>query len=362
MPSSKEYYYKYLKKYSKKNKIKSFYKKSYLIAPYNILFLSLPFLFSFVIYISFESKIFDNFKKNESENLNFQFQKKKYLNNNNESKLVNNLYSEKFTDIHNDDLHNNKHLNELRYLGQKIKNSNSYEVSFNEKEIKSDIVLPDWKNKYSKKKREFIEVLLPLIVFENQEITYARNRIIEIRNLLMKDKTLKTKDILYLDNISKKYLVDFNERHKIDIIDDLLIKVDIIPASIVLAQAANESGWGSSRFAREYNALFGQYTYDENNGIIPFEREEGKKHLIRNFNSIDKSVEAYFININSHYSYNEFRKSRQKNKNNSSLIQSLIINLEVYAADENYVNIINSIIQTNNLTLFDDKKFSFINS
>ena len=66
-------------------------------------------------------------------------------------------------------------------------------------------------------------------------------------------------------------------RHKIDIINDLLIYIDIIPNSIVLAQAANESGWGSSRFATEFNALFGEYTYDINNGIIPARREEGKK-------------------------------------------------------------------------------------
>ena len=179
---------------------------------------------------------------------------------------------------------------------------------------------------------------------------------------MLLNKTLNEKDFLYIKNISKKYSVEFDKKHKIDSIEELLIKVDLIPPSIVLAQAANESGWGKSRFAKEYNALFGQYTYDKNNGIVPFEREEGKSHLIRNFTSIDKSVEAYFINLNSHYSYKDFRNSRQKYKNRKSLVSYLTKDLEVYAEDENYVNTINSIIKTNNFKIFDDKIFSFINS
>ena len=89
-------------------------------------------------------------------------------------------------------------------------------------------------------------------------------------------KTLKKDDILYLNNLAKKYKINTKNIHKIDLVNELLHSVDIIPNSIVLAQAANESGWGTSRFAKEYNALFGQYTYDENNGVIPFDRDEGK--------------------------------------------------------------------------------------
>ena len=155
--------------------------------------------------------------------------------------------------------------------------------------------------------------------------------------------------------MATKYSVSTKNRHKIDIINDLLISVDIIPNSIALAQAANESGWGSSRFATEYNALFGESTYDSKAGIVPFEREEGKKHLVRYFKTIDKSVESYFININSHFAYSKFRKLRKilRDKNNSFSVNLLVNKLDVYAEDDEYVDIIISIINDNKLTQYD---------
>ena len=74
-------------------------------------------------------------------------------------------------------------------------------------------------------------------------------------------------------------------KHKVDIIEELLNKIDVIPNSIVLAQAANESGWVMSRFAQEYNALFGEYTYDFSKGGIPLQREQGKTHFVKSFSS-----------------------------------------------------------------------------
>ena len=212
-----------------------------------------------------------------------------------------------------------------------------------------------WKDNYSSKKINFIQKLLPIIAFENQKILIDRNRLIELKKYIIINKTLKAEDISYLKIISKKYLIDTSNKHKIDLIEELLVSVNIIPNSIVLAQAANESGWGSSRFATEYNALFGEYTYDENQGIIPNEREIGKKHLIRNFSSIDKSVQSYFKNINTHYAYQKFRDLRNQAHINDSnqIIKILTQALDVYAEDKSYVKTINSIIDTNKLTKFD---------
>ena len=147
-------------------------------------------------------------------------------------------------------------------------------------------------------------------------------------------------------------------KHKVDIIDELLLSVDVIPNSIVLAQAANESGWGSSRFAKEYNALFGEYTYNHEKGVVPYDREEGKKHLVKYFSSIDQSVISYFNNINSHYAYDQFRQLRkaQRNNNNSFDAFSLVGKLGFYAEDVDYIKTINSIIKTNNLLQFDNIK------
>ena len=217
------------------------------------------------------------------------------------------------------------------------------------------LISSGWQNSFSNKKIKFIKTVLPLIVFENNKILLERKKLLKIKDYLSLEKTLNTNDLKYLKNILKKYNISSTNKHKIDLINELLFNVNVIPNSIVLAQAANESGWGTSRFAREYNALFGQYTYDENKGVIPFEREQGKKHLIKNFTSINKSVESYLKNINSHYAYKNFRKlrSQMRDLNNDFNIKILTNALDVYAEDESYVETINKIIDSNNLNQFD---------
>ena len=117
-------------------------------------------------------------------------------------------------------------------------------------------------NNINEKKKEFINIVLPIIVDQNQKIISLRQRLIDSKNYLNQNKTLSQTDQSFIKNLATKYSVSTKNRHKIDIINDLLISVDIIPNSIALAQAANESGWGSSRFATEFNALFGESTYD----------------------------------------------------------------------------------------------------
>ena len=242
--------------------------------------------------------------------------------------------------------------------------TNVVEVSDTKKLNPSQVASLNWKNNFTKKKIKFIETLLPLISYQNQKIIVERKRLFEIYDYLDVQKTLHKGDIIFLKNIAKKYLINSKNKHKIDLVEELLQLVDIIPNSIVLAQAANESGWGSSRFAKEHNALFGQYTYDEKNGVVPLRRDKGKRYLIRYFSSIDKSVESYFKNINTHYAYEKFRQVRSEmNKNNLGLnIKLLTQHLDVYAKDEFYVETINSIIETNNLMQFDLTNQYFVNS
>ena len=174
-------------------------------------------------------------------------------------------------------------------------------------------------------------------------------------NLTINKKTLNNRNLAYLKKIAKKYKIKISNKHKIDLVNELLITIDIIPNSIVLAQAANESGWGTSRFAKEYNALFGEYTYDFSKGVIPLKREEGKRHLVKAFSSYDNSVESYFRNINTHYAYEKFRLTRKvmRDKNNFSNINLLVQKLNTYAEDNNYVETITSIIESNKLSQFD---------
>ena len=311
-------------------------------------YLLIPFVMVIVVDYSF------GYKKNKMIISTEKIQKDaNYLSSDFELNMINKIYSEKFAV-------SDKPRNFIT-PDNSVNNSKQVSLINSSKEINIINSLKknklNWKEDFSNKKINFIETLLPLIAYENQKIIFERKNLIKIRNLLNRHKTLSKNNIQYLDNITKKYNIISMNKHKIDIIDQFLASINIIPHSIVLAQAANESGWGTSRFAKEHNALFGQYTYDENKGVVPYERAKGKKYLIKNFSSINKSVESYFKNINTHYAYADFRKTRNKiiNENKSYNIKTLTATLKVYAEDESYVKNINSIIDSNNLVQFDYK-------
>ena len=219
-------------------------------------------------------------------------------------------------------------------------------------------------NYLSKSKKDFVKTLLPLISYENQNILLERSKLENIKIFLDDNNTLSKADLEFLYKISKKYRIKTNDKHKYDLVNELLNRVDVIPNSIVLAQAANESGWGTSRFAKEFNAIFGEYTYDFSNGVVPLLREEGETHLVKSFDSVNKSVQSYFNNLNSHYAYKDFREVRKimREKNNFTNLKLLIEELDSYAADINYIKTINSIIDANKLHQFDEFSYSINNS
>jgi len=274
-----------------------------------------------------------------------------------DSYIVNRLYSQK--KIFNNDKKNNKFLVSIKKkpfntsLLKILKKETNFNIlNFNSKKINLDYL--------SSSKKEFVKTLLPLISYENRKISLERSRLQSIKDFLINFNTLTKSEIQFLEKISKKYRLKIKNKHKLDIVNELLELVDIIPNSIVLAQAANESGWGTSRFAKEYNALFGEYTYDFSNGVVPLLREEGEKHLIKAFDSYDKSVQSYFNNLNSHYAYKDFRTVRKimRKNNNFNNINLLVNELDTYAADENYINTIKSIIHINKLDILDNFSYA----
>jgi len=109
-------------------------------------------------------------------------------------------------------------------------------------------------------KKEFVKTVLPIIINENQNILMIRSFVSELKGKLETSRTLNNKEIRKLNEIAKKYNIKHHNKHKLDLVDEILSNVDIIPNSIALAQAAIESGWGKSRFAKEYNALFVVFT------------------------------------------------------------------------------------------------------
>ncbi len=281
-----------------------------------------------------------------------------------DSYTVNRLYSQK--KILDEKLSTIKLNKFLVSFKKKPLNPNAFKNINNELEFKivnqniNDINL----DFLSQSKKDFVKTLLPLISYQNQKILLERSKLEELRVSLTDNNTLSKTELKFLNNISKKYRIKSNGKHKYDLVNELLNRVDIIPNSIVLAQAANESGWGTSRFAREYNALFGEYTYDYADGVVPLLREKGEKHLVKTFTSVNKSVQSYFNNLNSHYAYEDFREVREmmRERNNFSNIKLLVEELDSYAADINYITTINAIIDANKLDQFDAFSYSINNS
>ncbi len=195
------------------------------------------------------------------------------------------------------------------------------------------------------KKETFIKIVLPLIVAENEKILDDRNKLIKI--LSRKITTDNEKQWL-----RQKFL---EYKVKKGSVEKLKIRMDIIPTSIALAQAAKESGWGTSRFALEGNAIFGQWTWS-GSGIAPLLRDKTKNHKILKFPILRASVKAYKNNLNTHKSYVKFREKRQnlreKNKKVSGL--ELTRTLENYAETGNeYIKTIEQIITQNRLSDFE---------
>lgn len=197
------------------------------------------------------------------------------------------------------------------------------------------------------RKRIFIQILLPIVLSENEKIITDRRKLVTIINR----KSFK-KDADWLNEKFQQYKVKNNNPK------ELLLKMDIIPPSLAIAQAAYESGWGTSRFAIEGNALFGQWSWKENNGMIPEDRGEDEKHEISKFNQIRYAVSAYKNNLNTHPFYEEFRKERARQRagrlSGSISGMKLIEHVHKYSIRGNdYVLGLKKIIEQNALQDFD---------
>jgi len=207
------------------------------------------------------------------------------------------------------------------------------------------------------KKEIFIKIVLPLILRENEEIISDRKKLFRIlgkvKNTRAEKKWLKFK--------LKQYKVINSD------LSELKIRMDIIPVSLAIAQAAKETGWGTSRFALEGNALFGQWTYSAD-GLKP-ENDITGNHKVRKFNILQASVRAYKRNLNSHKVYKNFRSERAKLRERGEKINSLklVKYLDKYAeTGKLYTQILEKIIKQNSLMDFDQSKLlptkSFIKS
>ena len=216
------------------------------------------------------------------------------------------------------------------------------------KPVKIDLLPKEIKQIENTKKRKnlFIQIVLPLILEENTRIKVERKKLFAVLN----KNNNSDSEIKWLKNKFKQYGVVNRD------LTTLKIRMDEIPVSLAIAQAAKETGWGTSRFALEGNALFGQWTFS-GEGIKPKGADIGDTHKVMKFKVLQASVRAYQRNLNTHSSYREFRKMRAIQRDNQGNLNSLeLVNyLDKYAETGlEYTKILKKIIEQNNLTDFDD--------
>ncbi len=216
------------------------------------------------------------------------------------------------------------------------------------KPVKIDLLPKEIKQIENTKKRKnlFIQIVLPLILEENTRIRVERKKLFAVLN----KNNNSDSEIKWLRNKFKQYGVVNRD------LTTLKIRMDEIPVSLAIAQAAKETGWGTSRFALEGNALFGQWTFS-GEGIKPKGADIGDTHKVMKFKVLQASVRAYQRNLNTHSSYREFRKMRAIQRDNQGNLNSLeLVNyLDKYAETGlEYTKILKKIIEQNKLTDFDD--------
>ena len=199
-----------------------------------------------------------------------------------------------------------------------------------------------------KRKNLFIQIVLPLILEENNRIRVDRRKLFSILNKNINSNVEKR----WINKKFKQYGVVNKD------LSTLKIRMDMVPVSLAIAQSAKETGWGTSRFALEGNALFGQWTW-EGEGIKPSGADTNSTHKVMKFKVLKASVRAYIRNLNTHRSYKSFRRERAEQRDNFEKFNSLELanHLDKYAeTGKEYVKILKQIIKQNSLTDFDDAK------
>ena len=192
------------------------------------------------------------------------------------------------------------------------------------------------------RKQQFIVFLLPLILEANDEIEQRRQQII---------KAYRRNDLGRLIEWGKVYDYETEAPSTAKLYEELMKRVAPVPVSIALAQSAIESGWGTSRFAQQGNALYGQWAWRQEDGLKPLERNIDDGWVVRSFDTPFESVRSYMNNLNSHPAYEQFRVLRTKNnhRDESERIKTLVTTLSRYATKPDYPEIILAVIEENNL-------------
>lgn len=217
-----------------------------------------------------------------------------------------------------------------------------------------DLPAPDFSSMtvIDERKAAFFGYLTPLIRKQNETVLARRERIFGIKEDFDRKGKVSNRSRDYVERMVEAYRFTDQDMDLAEQLDELLLRVDKIPTSMVLAQAATESAWGTSRFATEGNNFFGQWCFTEGCGNVPNRRGEGQNHEVAAFDSPRESVESYFRNINTHRAYRNVRKLRAELRKAGNDIEGLelIQGLLSYSErGQDYVSELRKIIHGNQL-------------
>lgn len=201
------------------------------------------------------------------------------------------------------------------------------------------------------RKALFVQAMLPLLLQANEEILLERERLFALTALPAGGRSRVQE--LWLAQLAEQYATEPGD------LDELKRRVDIVPPSLALAQAAVESGWGTSRFAQEANAVFGQWTYEPSQGLAPADATETDRHYVRSFDGLPASVSGYLLNLNTHFAYASFRNRRKMMRDQvGDLDPFALANTLLYYSKTRgeYVTAVRTIIERNGLVSYDNAR------
>lgn len=210
----------------------------------------------------------------------------------------------------------------------------------------------------SMKKQVFFDFLQPYIDQQNHEVQRQRQHLMGLMEKMRAGYVLSIDELVFLRDLSTEYEVPTDDLQDRTFLELLLRRVDVLPPSLVLAQAANESAWGTSRFAREGFNFFGQWCFEKGCGLVPDRRRPSDKHEVKSFASVEEAVHAYFRNLNTFPSYQGLRRIRQDLRDGAKPIDGLSLSEGLRSYSERgdaYIDELRRMIQHNDLLHRDER-------
>lgn len=210
--------------------------------------------------------------------------------------------------------------------------------------------VPDFSDIFdvNERKRAFFAYLLPAVEEVNSRVEAQRAALFHVWQRHEQGKSLTRAESQWLERLSNYYQVD--EEDLDDRFAILLRRVDIVPSTLVLIQAANESGWGTSRFATDALNFFGQWCWTEGCGLVPAARPAGQVYEVRRFASMEASVEAFIRNLNTHFAYTDLRFMRAEEREDQDVVTSATLTAGLMSYSErgqDYIDELNQMIRIN---------------